>query len=478
MANYSVGSTIAPTTAIPTGASPGSASASYGTVSASAPGKVIGLKTVNGQDYYNIDQSSIGGGTGWVLASAVDSASGGSTGSGASSVSVPQVPSTGNSDQVNSYLAQYQAVIQQAQDTLNTPQQTPEQIFAQVQSQIIPNTPAPAAPNLVDLFTSLTTSQGISDLETSLTNTKDQIQTIQDQVSEQAQTEAGKPVPTNVIAGRQSQEAQNAQVQLDFLNRRVSVMTDELSTRYNIVNTIMQLTQQDYTNAVQAYDTQVQQNLDVYNAFTGELTRLDQERQAAAQTVLTGTGQLIEWAKQDQQEQQAQANANLTVYANLIKSGNINYSDLSSDQQLQIQKLEVQAGMPTGFLESITSDNANGKLIYAGANGAVFQNTDGTLNTVNYNVSGGSGSGTATQQLAAATSEMRNVVQGALNSYGDISPADWNKLLNQWNNQGFSTQSFIDAFGQYADTNRGDFSSAYGFKNPNPQTKALPTPSN
>ena len=80
--------------------------------------------------------------------------------------------------------------------------------------------------------------------------------------------------------------------------------------------------------------------------------------------------------------------------------------------------------------------------------------------------SGGSYSAGSAGALSTAISEMTPKVISKLNSYGDISPANWNTALSAWLSAGFKKQDFIDNFGQYADTNRGDFATAYGFKNP------------
>lgn len=69
---YKIGDTITPTSEVATGKAPGQENFSYGRLSPTAPGKVIGTRNVNGQNYYNIDQTGIGGGTGWVNAAAVD----------------------------------------------------------------------------------------------------------------------------------------------------------------------------------------------------------------------------------------------------------------------------------------------------------------------------------------------------------------------------------------------------------------------
>lgn len=68
--------------------------------------------------------------------------------------------------------------------------------------------------------------------------------------------------------------------------------------------------------------------------------------------------------------------------------------------------------------------------------------------------------------LSSAIAEMTPKIVSKLNSYQDISPTDWNSALSAWLAAGFKKQDFIDNFGQYADTNRGDFQNAYGFANP------------
>lgn len=68
--------------------------------------------------------------------------------------------------------------------------------------------------------------------------------------------------------------------------------------------------------------------------------------------------------------------------------------------------------------------------------------------------------------LSSGISEMTSKVTSRLNSYGDISPKDWQAALSAWLSAGFKKEDFVKNFGQYADTNRGDFASAYGFANP------------
>lgn len=99
-----------------------------------------------------------------------------------------------------------------------------------------------------------------------------------------------------------------------------------------------------------------------------------------------------------------------------------------------------------------------------------FKGPDGT--TYYYQMPGSTSSSVkpgSPEALSSAISEMTPKILGKLNSYGDISPQDWQAAMNAWLGAGFKKQDFIDNYGQYADTNRGDFKAQYGFDNPNPQ---------
>ena len=66
------GDPIEVTMDIPVGAVPGEENFAYGRLSPTAPAQLIGVITINGVVYYNIDQAAIGGGTGYARADSVD----------------------------------------------------------------------------------------------------------------------------------------------------------------------------------------------------------------------------------------------------------------------------------------------------------------------------------------------------------------------------------------------------------------------
>jgi hypothetical protein len=70
------------------------------------------------------------------------------------------------------------------------------------------------------------------------------------------------------------------------------------------------------------------------------------------------------------------------------------------------------------------------------------------------------------EYLSSAIATLAPQIRTKLNSYGNISPTDWNTALSAWLSAGLPQKDFVANFGQYADTNRGDFLAAYGFANP------------
>ncbi|MDE2025151.1 MAG: hypothetical protein KGJ07_01525 [Patescibacteria group bacterium] len=122
----------------------------------------------------------------------------------------------------------------------------------------------------------------------------------------------------------------------------------------------------------------------------------------------------------------------------------------------------VKAATPNN--EVVQSTDANGNLTLL----TIDKNTGAIVGR--QTVPGvGKQTGASTKfNVSDAVSQMEGIITNHLNSYGNISPQDWQKALAEWLAAGGSQKDFVNNFGQYADTNRGDFEAAYGFSNPNP----------
>jgi hypothetical protein len=201
----------------------------------------------------------------------------------------------------------------------------------ELKTELAPEVDYPEPLGRVEKFEELRLEYGLADLEKSLSDIKAEIDEEFALLRQQRGIEEGKPVPMGVIAGRISEEERTAQERIDFLGRQKTRITDELNTKYSLVNTYMNLMGLDYDDAVNRYDTEFKNNVTMYNIISGKeeaaLTQLERDRTAAR--------------------------SNLQIYVNAITGGNLTYADMSADQKLMINKLEVQSGLPSGFISNL-----------------------------------------------------------------------------------------------------------------------------
>lgn len=268
---------------------------------------------------------------------------------------------------------------------------------------------APALLNLEQTFTELRADYGLADLESSLNSLKAQEQDIQAAFRTQRTDERGRPVAQNVIEGRIGEEERAAQERLDFIARQKSVIIDELNTKYSVIGQIMNFKQVDYQTAVDDYERTFNQNLQVYNLISSEADR-----------------------------QQTAARANLQIYANAITNGNMDYNSLSSDQKLMLNKLEMQSGLPVGFVSSLKLD-PGANILFTSTNEGVTQvgvrNPDGSISVQSYGTRT-PGKQTDAEFKKGAQTEMGNFLNGKANSYGHVSGSDYLYARNKWVTEG------------------------------------------
>lgn len=250
-----------------------------------------------------------------------------STSSNTSSQLTNQDKPPTSSEEITPYLNSYQNSMF---DSMNTPAMKIPTI-EEFKGAVAPSTPAPTPLDRMGDFNTFRADLGVTELETSLTTIKDQVTAEQDAVRAARGIEEGKPVPLGVISGRVTEEERVANQRIDSLVRQQARITDELNIKYNLVNTFMNFKSLDYQDAVASYNAEYTRNLDAYNAITG----------------------LRKEARSNMEYDQSTARANLTTMMNSITQGNLSYGDLSSDQKLMVSKLEVQSGMPIGFMSQV-----------------------------------------------------------------------------------------------------------------------------
>ena len=290
---------------------------------------------------------------------------------------------------------------------------TSNTMFSSIKSMLEPSTPYPTAINRVQEFQTQREAQGLPALEQQLSDLKLQQQDLYAQNRVNTAAERGKPVAQGVIEGRVTQETRNAQENLDAVQRQISYVSDQVTTGYNVINTVMNLENLDYQDAVTKYNSEFSKNLQVFDAVRG-----------VASDMITIA-----------QKQEDSARANLQIYANAITSGNLDPKNLTADQTATLAKLETMSGLPVGFVASLGMSPKD-KIISTTTNNGIttilMSDASGNITTKSYGtstVSGQTANETALKNDITAKMTLDQVMQ----KYGNkVSPdtilADYNSL--------------------------------------------------
>lgn len=251
--------------------------------------------------------------------------------------------------------------------------QSSGQIYKDLQDAgLLPTTSAPTPPDLAKTYQDLLNAKGVDALSASITDLKAQADALVAQTRTNVSAEKGKPVAQNIVEGRVSVQKTAAQEQLDFINRQLSVKQDELTSALGNIKTIMDFTQQDYSNASDAYNKSFDQAISTINLIHG----IQQDQ------------------KTDAQRAQDNARANAQILYNSIREGGLDLNSLPPDTQAQLNKLEVQSGLPVGFFQSIRID-PKANIVSTSTNNGVTQvlmrNPDGSISVKNYGTATGGG---------------------------------------------------------------------------------------
>lgn len=302
-------------------------------------------------------------------------------------------------------------------------------------NQIEPEGGMPDTIDWSDMYDDMRGDMGVTDLENSLNTLNDQLQMEQDITEERTLDAEGKPVAMGVISGRVGEIERQQNTRIRSITRQIDSITNQLNTAYNVIQTYMQFERMEYQDAMDRYNTEFNRNLKIY-----ELTSAEMDRNMQI------------------------ARANLQTYQNLIASGNMNWNDLSSDQKTFIHGLEVQSGLPVGFLSNIGMSFKD-RLLGTSSDGtqAWMLDENGKMQVISTGLSpsgsGGSGGGenisTYTYMMEDAIAEANKQAKGMGVSYaGDmdvwITPAQAKPLIEAWKKEtGRSENDWWSRFGKY-----------------------------
>ena len=257
---------------------------------------------------------------------------------------------------------------------------------------------APDTPSFTERFQELRADYGVSDLESQMSSLKQEERDLQAVKRERTAATREQRVSEGVIAGRVSTIERQENERLDANLREQAYISDQLNTKYNVINTIMGLEQTDYTNAVNAYDRQYSQVVDTLNLARG--LRSDE--------------------LSEQERAETSARANLQIMYNALSSGAADFDTLDPSALATITKLEVQSGLPVGFYQALKARAGNAEIVSTSSREAggqaytdiIMRNPDGSMyiETLSRGASG-SGSGGGVDKFEFSSSQVSKMLE-------------------------------------------------------------------
>lgn len=217
---------------------------------------------------------------------------------------------------------------------LESPLKSDEQIKAEIEADL-GGLQVPQAPNLSDLYKTMRNEGGLSQLE----STKNELnKMLNDEMANLRLRKArnrNEIVSMDVIGGRESELNRQAQENVDFIGRQLSVVNDSIESQNKYIDTVIQLTGVDADNAFRTYNAEFSQRMETRKQFQQEKELQDDK-----------SFKLIQWQKDS-------ALTQLEMYTELVSKGQLDLSRSTPDQKLAIGKLEIQSGLGLGFLSKI-----------------------------------------------------------------------------------------------------------------------------
>ena len=208
----------------------------------------------------------------------------------------------------------------------------------------------PEVPDLRGEMERLRQEYQVEPLEQQISEYDREMMEAQQRWEEEFSREQGRPVTLEQMRGRTGEMSREMEREIGFLEQRKQVAVNELNQKYENINMMMNLEAQQYEMARQDYEMKFDKAFNI----TGML--LDTEMQEFQNALnLAQTESQLEQVRQ----QTSLANWQIATDAisNAIQRGAMqSVNDLSAEQKAKLAKQEAQAGLPTGFTETLLNN--------------------------------------------------------------------------------------------------------------------------
>lgn len=203
-------------------------------------------------------------------------------------------------------------------------------ILKDVEAKLFPEKP-PEAPSLVNTYAAKKAELGIDPLETELAGIDSDIESINANLLVEAEKAGERLVSMSEISRSKGKLQKEADQRIALLNVKRSGVARLLGNKLDTLNTIMNLTGQDYNNAESKYTNEFNRNVQIFNA----VKNIEQDE------------------KNDAEKAKDDARSNAQIAINTITASGLSYSELSDTEKLNLSKLGLQAGMGADFFATV-----------------------------------------------------------------------------------------------------------------------------
>jgi LysM repeat protein len=317
---------------------------------------------------------------------------------------------------------------------------TVDEIMADLTTKVTPKTTKPEA-DFTDLITNYRSEYGVTALETQLDELRAQEQDLMAQKQARVTAERGKSVAMNVIEGRIGQVEQQENERIGLVQRSIANATNQLNTKYNIINTLMKAEESDYNNAVDKYDKEMANNISIFNAARG----------------------IDEANKSEIERQQDNARSNAQIALNAYSEAGTTYDSLSANEQTNLTKMGVQSGLGADFFSNLLKSGSNKAILTTITSSDDTKVTviykDGTTKSISTGLpakkTGGAAPTATESEIKMAykgfmSDAINQLIKSAPRSDKYLSPQEWNTLRQQWAvSSPYTATDFNDTFRGY-----------------------------
>ena len=201
-------------------------------------------------------------------------------------------------------------------------------------------------PDLATEFEALRARYQVDPLESQLSSVNRQITDLMTLADKALRDEEKAMAPTAVIRLKQQRMGAEFNQKLTAFNLQRKTIIDELNSKYDTINNIMQLKKKDYRMARDDYEREFNRQLTLYRLLTDEkewqykqdIRQIEREDQAAERTRRTA---LANW----------QVTSDI-IQENLRLGILPSFAELPEEVKISLRELELQAGLPAGFTEN------------------------------------------------------------------------------------------------------------------------------